>query len=52
MTGQLASMVASVRESALSIDVASQEISQGNMDLSNRTEAQGVGAVHRPPCRT
>ncbi len=42
MTGQLASMVASVRESALSIDVASQEISQGNMDLSNRTEAQAA----------
>jgi methyl-accepting chemotaxis protein len=40
MAHQLAVMVNSVRESAESIDMASREIAQGNLDLSTRTEQQ------------
>ena len=40
MTAQLAAMVGAVRESAESIDTASREITQGNLDLSSRTELQ------------
>jgi methyl-accepting chemotaxis protein len=40
MAAQLSGMVSAVRQSADSIDVASREISQGNMDLSSRTESQ------------
>ncbi len=40
MAGQLATMVAAVRETSESIDVASREIMQGNLDLSSRTETQ------------
>jgi methyl-accepting chemotaxis protein len=40
MAQQLASMVSAVRESAESIDTASREITQGNLDLSSRTETQ------------
>jgi len=40
MASQLATMVSAVRETAESIDVASREIMQGNMDLSSRTETQ------------
>jgi methyl-accepting chemotaxis protein len=46
MAGQLSSMVAAVRDSAESIDNASREISQGNMDLSSRTEQQ-AGSVQQ-----
>ena len=42
MAGQLATMVAAVRETSESINVASQEIMQGNMDLSSRTESQAA----------
>ena len=42
MASQLASMVSAVRESAETIDVASREISQGNLDLSSRTEQQAA----------
>jgi methyl-accepting chemotaxis protein len=40
MARQLASMVAAVGESAESIELASREITQGNLDLSARTESQ------------
>ena len=40
MAQQLSSMVNSVREATESIEVASREISQGNLDLSERTERQ------------
>jgi len=40
MAAQLSTMVSAVRSSVDSIDVASREISQGNMDLSARTESQ------------
>lgn len=36
----LANMIAEIRESASTIDTASSEIAQGNMDLSSRTEEQ------------
>jgi methyl-accepting chemotaxis protein len=42
MARQLATMVDAVREAAESIDAASREISQGNQDLSNRTELQAA----------
>jgi methyl-accepting chemotaxis protein len=42
MATQLAGMVNAVRESAETIDVASREISQGNLDLSSRTEQQAA----------
>ncbi|MFO1328415.1 MAG: methyl-accepting chemotaxis protein [Rubrivivax sp.] len=42
MAQQLAGMVSAVRSSAESIDVASREISQGNHDLSHRTESQAA----------
>jgi len=42
MAQQLSTMVSSVRESAESIDVASREITQGNLDLSSRTELQAA----------
>jgi methyl-accepting chemotaxis protein len=42
MANQLSTMVSAVRESAESIDVASREIAQGNVDLSNRTEQQAA----------
>jgi methyl-accepting chemotaxis protein len=40
MARQLAAMVSAVRDSAESIDMASREITQGNLDLSTRTEQQ------------
>ena len=40
MAGQLSGMVGAVRASVDSIDTASREISQGNLDLSARTESQ------------
>ena len=40
MAGQLATMVSAVRETAESINMASREIMQGNLDLSSRTETQ------------
>jgi len=46
MAGQLATMVGAVREAAESIDNASREISQGNLDLSTRTEQQ-AGSVQQ-----
>jgi methyl-accepting chemotaxis protein len=46
MAGQLSTMVGAVRESAESIDNASREITQGNLDLSTRTEHQ-AGSVQQ-----
>ena len=40
MAAQLSGMVGAVRASVDSIDTASREISQGNLDLSSRTESQ------------
>jgi methyl-accepting chemotaxis protein len=40
MKGQLASMIANVRDSATQIDTGSKEITAGNADLSARTESQ------------
>jgi methyl-accepting chemotaxis protein len=42
MAQQLATMVSAVREAAESIDSASREITQGNVDLSMRTEMQAA----------
>jgi methyl-accepting chemotaxis protein len=42
MAGQLSTMVGAVRESAEAIDLASREITQGNLDLSSRTELQAA----------
>ncbi len=42
MAQQLSTMVTEVKSSAESIDIASREISQGNLDLSNRTEQQAA----------
>ncbi len=42
MARQLSSVVTEVKSSAESIDVASREISQGNLDLSTRTERQAA----------
>ncbi len=44
MTGSLQSIVAQVRSGAEAIGVASDEIAQGNLDLSSRTEQQ-AGAI-------
>lgn len=46
MAGQLSAMVAAVRDSAESIDNASREITQGNLDLSSRTGHQ-AGSVQQ-----
>lgn len=40
MNASLVSIVESVRSSADTIGIATQEIAEGNLDLSNRTEAQ------------
>jgi methyl-accepting chemotaxis protein len=42
MAQQLAGMVSAVRQTAESIDSASREITQGNQDLSSRTELQAA----------
>jgi len=42
MANQLSTMVHDVRDSAESIDSASREIAQGNVDLSSRTELQAT----------
>ncbi|MBI5716198.1 MAG: HAMP domain-containing protein [Burkholderiales bacterium] len=42
MAQQLATMVSAVRDSAESIALASREITQGNVDLSTRTELQAA----------
>ena len=44
MTGSLQNIVSQVRSGAETIAVASDEIAQGNLDLSNRTEQQ-AGAI-------
>ena len=44
MAQQLAGMVSAVKESAETIDVAAREITQGNADLSSRTELQASSA--------
>ena len=42
MQRQLRALVGSVRDNASGVEVASSEIAQGNMDLSNRTEEQAA----------
>ena len=42
MIDQLRHVIAQVRDSSESIDVAAREITQGNMDLSTRTESQSA----------